>query len=165
MEIVQDKELIKRQLNKECLFVLASTKLTMSAAEILKEYKTQSAVERKFQFMKSTQFIDSLYLDSPRRIEALGYLLLLLMLLLSIAEFVVRRELARENRTIVGPGKKVLDNPSMIAVYRVFYSVVTTSVMLDGMMYRGLHKPLKDNVDTILRYLGIPKDIYYRGTS
>lgn len=70
----------------------------MSATEILTEYKTQSVVERKFQFMKSPQFINSLYLDSPRRIEALGYLLLILMLLLSVAEFVVRRELQKEKK-------------------------------------------------------------------
>jgi transposase len=70
--------LVERCINRECLFVVASTKLSMPAAEILKEYKTQSAVERKFQFMKSSQFVDSLYLDSPKRIEALGYLLLIL---------------------------------------------------------------------------------------
>lgn len=165
MDIVADQQRIQRQLNKECLFTVASTKLTMSGADILKEYKTQSAIERKFQFMKSTQFIDSFYLDSPKRIEALGYLLLLLMLLLSVAEYVVRRELERENKTIIGPGKKVMDRPSMIAIYRVFYSVATASVIIGNVRQRGLSKPFKHNVSTILRYLGIPKDIYYRGPS
>lgn len=161
----RDEDNISRLLDKECLFVLSSTKLSMSASEILAEYKTQSAVERKFQFMKSPQFINSLYLDSPRRIESLGYLLMLLMLLLSVAEFVVRRELKKENKTIVGPGKKVMNRPSMIAIYRVFYSVVTSTVTINGKMHRGLNKPLKNNVKTILNYLGIPEDIYYRGAS
>jgi transposase len=165
MDIVADQNRIERQLNKECLFTVASTKLTMSGADILKEYKTQSAVERKFQFMKSSQFIDSFYLDSPKRIEALGYLLLLLMLLLSVAEFVVRRELARDKKIIIGPGKKVMARPSMIAIYRVFYSVATASVVIGNTRQRGLSKPLKDNVSTILRYLGIPENIYYRGSS
>lgn len=155
---------IKRHLDKECLFVVASTKLSMSACEILKEYKTQSAVERKFQFMKSTQFIDSFYLDSPKRIESLGYLLLLLMLLLSVAEFVVRRELEKEDKSIIGPGKKVMARPSMIAIYRIFYSVATSAVSINGVVHRGLQKPLKDNVQTILQILGIPEDIYYRGS-
>jgi transposase len=63
MTIIRDEEQIMRRLNRECLFVLASTKLGMPSEEILKEYKTQSAVERKFQFMKSPQFINSLYLE------------------------------------------------------------------------------------------------------
>ena len=163
MDIGRDEILIQRQLDMECLFVVASTKLSISASEILKEYKTQSAVERKFQFMKSAQFIDSFYLDSPRRIEALGYILLILMLLLSVAEFVVRRELEKNNQTIIGPGKKIMARPSMIAIYRIFYSVVTTSVTINGVTYRGLHNPLKSNVQIVLRILGIPEKIYYRG--
>lgn len=159
----RDETLIKKRLDEECLFVVASTKLSMTAEEILREYKTQSAVERKFQFMKSTQFIDSFYLDSPKRIEALGYLLLLLMLLLSVAEYVVRRELTKDNQTIIGPGKKVMTRPSMIAIYRIFYSVATSAVTINGIQHRGLQKPLEENVQTILSILGIPEDIYYRG--
>lgn len=164
LDFTRNESFIRRHLDKECLFVLASTKSSMSACDILREYKTQSAVERKFQFMKSTQFIDSFYLDSPKRIEALGYLLLLLMLLLSVAEFVVRRELVKENKSIIGPGKKVMNRPSMIAIYRVFYSVATSTVSINGVVHRGLQKPLKDNVQTVLQILGIPQDIYYRGT-
>lgn len=164
IKATRDEEGIKRHLNRECLFVLASTKIGMSSEEILKEYKTQSAVERKFQFMKSPQFINALYLDSPKRIEALGYLLLILILLLSVAEFVVRRELKKDDKTIIGPGKIMMNRPSLIAIYRVFYSVVTSTVTIDEKMQRGLHKPLEDNVSIILKYLGIPENIYYRGS-
>lgn len=160
----RDNAKVSRYLDQECLFVLASSKLTMDAKDILKEYKTQSAVERKFQFMKSPQFINSLYLDSPKRIKALGYLLMILMLLLSVAEFVVRRELKKDNQTIIGPGKIVMHRPSLIAIYRVFYSVVTSTVTINGKMHRGLHEPLMKNVSTILKYLGIPDNIYYRGS-
>lgn len=55
---------------------MASTKLIMFVADILKEYKTQIAAETKFQFMKSTQFLNYFYQESPKRIETLGYLLL-----------------------------------------------------------------------------------------
>ena len=40
---------------EECIFVVASTAVTMSGVEVLREYKSQSAVERKFQFLKSPQ--------------------------------------------------------------------------------------------------------------
>ncbi|WP_283410466.1 hypothetical protein [Anoxynatronum buryatiense] len=38
------------------------------------EYKTQSQTEKKFQQLKSPQFVNAIYLDSPPRIEAFAYL-------------------------------------------------------------------------------------------
>ena len=65
----------------------------------------------------------------------------------------------------IGPGKKVMTRPSLIAIYRVFYSVATSAVTINGIMHRGFNKPLKENVSTILRYLGIPENIYVRGSN
>ncbi|KXG73625.1 IS1634 family transposase [Thermotalea metallivorans] len=164
-EVIQDDLAIETSILKECIFVVASTKLDLSAKAILCEYKTQSAVERKFQFLKSPQFVNSLYVDSPRRVEAIGYLMILLMLLLSIAEYVVRRELAQEKAFIIGPGKVKMTKPSLLAIYRIFYSVATVSITIDGQIHRGFSKELAPNVKTILRYLGIPENIYIRGAS
>ena len=50
-------------------------------------------MEKKFQQLNSPHFVNSLYLDSPERIEALTYLILISMMILSVAEHVVGREL------------------------------------------------------------------------
>jgi transposase len=162
--VKRDEAAIQAKLEKECLFVVVSTKMTMSAVEILLEYKTQSAVERKFQFLKSPQFINSFFLDSPKRVEALGYLLLILMLLLSVAEFVVRRELAKDKAIVIGPGKVKMSRPSLIAIYRIFFSVVTSTVMVNGIRHRGYNEPIMENVRIVMKYLGIPEDIFIRGS-
>lgn len=162
--VSRDDERIQERLDKECLFVVVSTKMNMKATDILKEYKTQSAVERKFQFLKSPQFVSSFYLDSPKRVEALGYLLLILMLLLSVAEYVVRRELAKDKAFIIGPGKVKMEKPSLIAIYRIFFSVVTSTVKISGKVHRGYNEPLMDNVRTVMRYLGIREDLFIRGS-
>lgn len=163
--VTKDEASIQSILDKECLFIVVSTKLGMSASEILMEYKTQSAVERKFQFLKSPQFVNSFFLDSPRRVEALGYLLLILMLILSIAEYVVRRGLKTDQSTIIGPGKKIMSRPSLQAIYGIFFSVVTSTVTINGQIHRGYHEPLKDNVKTVMKYLEIPEDLFTRGSS
>jgi transposase len=163
--VVRDENSIREILEKECLFVVVSTKMNMKAIEILMEYKTQSAVERKFQFLKSPQFVSSFFLDSPKRVEALGYLLLILMLLLSVAEYVVRRELAKDKVMIIGPGKVKMTRPSMIAIYRIFYSVVTSTVTINGVIHRGYNKPLADNIQIVMKHLGIPQDIFIRGSA
>lgn len=69
------------------------------------EYKTQDTVEKKFQQLKSPQFVNSIYLESPKRIEAFSYLMMLCMLVLSLAEYVVRRGLQEDNDIILGPTK------------------------------------------------------------
>ena len=53
---------------------------------LLAEYKGQVHVERHFHFLKDPLFVDALYVQKPERIEALGYVLLLLCLLYSLAE-------------------------------------------------------------------------------
>lgn len=159
----KDQEAIQRSLEKESLFIVVSTKKTLRAKDILLEYKTQSAVERKFQFLKSPQFVSSFFVESPRRVEALGYLLLILMLLLSVAEHVVRRGLERDKESIIGPGKIKMSRPSLMAIYQIFFTVATSTVKVNGSMHRGYHEPLKDNVRIIMKYLEIPEDIYIRG--
>jgi len=71
-EIEPNQAAIDREIQRECIFVVASTAVTMSGVEVLREYKSKSAVERKFQFLKSPQFVNALYVDSPRRAESLG---------------------------------------------------------------------------------------------
>lgn len=156
---------IEKRITRECIFVVSSTNLDMSAESILREYKSQSAVERKFQFLKSPQFVNSFYVNSPSRVEAIGYLMLILMVLLSVAEHVVRRELEKDKAIIIGPGKVKMKRPSLIAIYRIFYSVQTAAILISGRKQRGFTKPLAKNVETVLKYLEIPESIYIRGDS
>jgi len=161
-EVCQDDRTIEEGILRECIFIVVSTKTDLSAEAILREYKTQSAVERKFQFLKSPQFVNSLYVDSPRRVEAIGYLMILLILLLSVAEYVVRRELSKDNAFILGPGKVKMTKPSLIAIYRIFYSVGTVAVTVGKECRKVFSKALAPNVRTVMGYLGIPENIFIR---
>lgn len=160
-----DEVRIAQDIKRECIFVVVSTDTSLSGIDILKEYKSQSSVERKFQFLKSPQFVNSLYVDTPSRAEALGYLMLILLVILSVAEYVVRRELAKENATIIGPGKKIMTRPSLMAIFRMFYSVQTASVSINGTVHRGYSEALRDNVSTVMRYLGLSENLFTRGPS
>lgn len=42
------EQLNKKEFKSSCMFVLASTDVTITAKEILREYKTQSSVEKSF---------------------------------------------------------------------------------------------------------------------
>lgn len=100
--------------------MLASNNLCVSSADILKEYKTQSSVEKKFQQLKSPEFINALFVKTPERVEALTYVILIGLMILSVMEHVVRRKLKKENEIIIGPGKIKMTRPSLKAILGVF---------------------------------------------
>lgn len=89
--------------------------------------------------------------------------MLILMLVLSIAEHVVRREMTKESAMILGPGDKKLTRPSLMAIFRMFFSVKTAAIRMDGKLHRGFNEPLRPNVKAVMRYLSIPEDIFIRG--
>ncbi|MBU3188347.1 IS1634 family transposase [Clostridium bowmanii] len=101
IEINEDKEKIQKNFEQACTFILCSNDLTLKAEDLLREYKTQIGVEKKFQQLKSPHFVNSLYLETPERIEALTYLILISMMILSVAEHVVRREMKAEGAIIM----------------------------------------------------------------
>ncbi|MBU3183176.1 IS1634 family transposase, partial [Clostridium psychrophilum] len=116
IEITVDDEKIRRSFEQACTFILCSNDLTLTAEDLLTEYKTQIGVEKKFQQLKSPHFVNSLYLDTPQRIEALTYLILISMMILSVAEYVVRREMKAEGAIIIGPGGIKMKQPSLVAI-------------------------------------------------
>lgn len=89
--------------------------------------------------------------------------MLILYVFFSVAEHVVRCELAKDKTFIVSPGKVKMTKPSLIAIYRIFYSVTTVSLIMDGHNQRVYTEPLDPNVKKVLDYLEIPDSIYIRG--
>lgn len=75
---------------------------------------------KKFQQIKSPHFVNSLYVDTPERVEALTYLILISMMLLSVSEYVVRGELKAEGEIIIGPGKVKMKQPTLRAILEIF---------------------------------------------
>jgi len=57
----------------------------LSSEEMLREYKAQQSYERGFRFLKDPLFLaDSVFLKTPQRIETMGMLMGLCLLVYSI---------------------------------------------------------------------------------
>jgi len=156
----RDDALIKETIRKESTFILTSNDLNLSAEAMLLEYKTQSSVEKRFQQLKNPHFINSLYLDKPERVEALAYLILLTIMILSVMEQVVRKGLTEENETVVGTGKKIKKQPTQLMILRIFYNVLYQCYPVNGKTIRRLLNPLNDSQAKIVHYLGIPESVF-----
>lgn len=162
----QNEISIKQALQENCCFVLCSNDCDISGKTMLREYKTQDCVEKKFQQLKSPQFVNSIYLESIERIEAFSYLMLICMLMLSVAEYVVRKGLAQDNDLILGPGKIKMKRPTQRAIYEIFFAVrIRVICYPDKPWERSFVHPLNDSIKKVFHYLQVPENTFISGSS
>ena len=79
----------------------------LSATEILRSYKNQDRVEQGFRFLKQPQNLGPVYTKKPERIESLGYIFLMVLLLAKYLEYRVHVSLAQSGETLKVGGQKV----------------------------------------------------------
>ncbi len=77
-----------------------------SAEKILQTYKDQHASENNFDYLKDEQIVNAIFLNQPERIEALGSILLISLLIWRLIEQTIRTERLIDN----------LDNFATIAI-------------------------------------------------
>ncbi len=93
-------EVIEEEERRMGYFVLATNHQDaseLSAEQVLREYKQQSSVELRFKFLKDPMFVDSLFLKTPERIEALGYILLIALFIYMRLEERIRTAVDQQN--------------------------------------------------------------------
>lgn len=147
----------QRELERRGTFVLITTvpESRLSAAEVLREYKSQTSVERHFHFVKDPLFVDALFLKKAERIEALGYVLLLACLLYSLLE----RRLRRSGVPIPSPSRRMLKHPTGHEVVRHLESlqVVTDA---EGQRHIALDPLFHPTLAAILQALGMSDTVF-----
>ena len=74
----------------------------MSSKELLRASQDQHSVEQNFGFLKEPVFVNALFLKTPRRIEALGLVLVLALMVWRLMERTMRISLKQEESKVVG---------------------------------------------------------------
>jgi transposase len=134
-------------------FVLISNTLSegtdsISARELLTIYKDQHMVERNFGFLKDPAFVNALFLKSPRRIEALGLVLVLALMIWRLMERTMRLNLRSTESTITGWETRKTSRPTSLMLTTKFVGIF---VLATG-LHRRLSQPLDEEQ---LQYLDI----------
>ncbi len=131
-------------------FVLATNQLNeiiVSNEEVLSEYKGQSGTERGFKFIKDDTFqVDSVFLKTPERIDALMMVMTLCLMVYGVSEYELHQSLQEKNETILSQTKKPTSTPSLRWVYFLFRVINELSVTTDGH-----EQKLVVNVNAVLR--------------
>ena len=131
-------------------FVLATNQLDetiLSNEEILSEYKGQSGTERGFKFIKDDTFqVDSVFLKTPERIDALMMVMTLCLMVYGVSEYDLQQSLQEKNETIPNQMNKLTNAPSLRWVYFLFRVVNELSVTTGDHVQK-----LVVNLDAVLR--------------
>lgn len=143
-------------------FMLATNDLTLGDGQILQAYKQQGTFERGFRFLKNGDFqLTPVFLKSPRRIQALSFVMCLSLMVYSIMENQLRTSLTKANETIRiqdnGPANyKNNAKPTLMKIFAMFDHLGTTSITMAGGQQLLIQTTLPPEVRKVLYYLGAP---------
>ena len=123
-QLTPNHEIISRSRSCKGRFILATNQLdetVLSNPEVLREYKAQSGVERGFKFIKDDTFqVDSVFLKTPSRIEALMMVMTLCLMVYGVSEYELHQSMQASGSTIRNQANKPTGKPSLKWVYFLF---------------------------------------------
>jgi transposase len=126
------------------------------AGELLRLYKSQSGIEQNFGFLKDPIIVNSIFLKTPRRIEALGLVLLIALLIWRLIERCLRQYIQKTKSTITGWKDKPTKRPTAFMMTTKFIHIL----VLKSEKHRQLAKPLNPIQLEYLEALNVSPDVY-----
>jgi len=128
----------------------------MDSRDLLAAYKDQHYIERNFGFLKDPVIVNSLYLKKPSRIEALGLILVLSLLVWRLMERTMRLTLKDTGGTVKGWEKRQTTRPSSFRMTILFASMM----VLRTNSGRLLAKPMSPAQCDYLRILRVSPAVF-----
>jgi transposase len=156
-------ESIRRREEEAGCFVLLTNvptagDLAHRAREILTVYKEQHGTEQNYGFLKAPVIVHSLFLKKPERMEALGVVWLLSLLLWRLMERAMRRHVDTTSPSLPGWDKKVTERPTAFMMVTKCAGVIVLQWGHD----RQLARPLSAAQHHYLAALEVPATCFTR---
>lgn len=157
--LIIDAEAVGAAAGMKGFFIIATNeldRLTLDNEQLLSVYKAQGvSVERGFRFLKDPEFFaESLYLKLPKRIMALIMIMGLSLLIYSLAERKLRKELAASQSVVPDQKGKPTVKPTIRWVFQLFEDILILYIQ-DGDKLKLLLQNNEDYHETIARCLGV----------
>jgi transposase len=102
--------------------------MTHRAGDVLQAYKEQHGIEQNYGFLKDQLIVNSLFLKKPERIEALGLVLLLALLLWRLVERSLRVHVETTGKPLTEWDKKATQKPTAFMLMTKFAGVMVIKV-------------------------------------
>lgn len=128
-----------------------------SGEKILRTYKDQHGIENNFSFLKDDQIVNAIFLKRPERIEVLGLILLLSLLVWRLMEHIMRTELRESGTFLPGWDNKPTQRPTSYMLTWKFKGIMVICIGNK----RQLAKPLSTPQKEFLKALKVPESCFY----
>ena len=163
---MRDAERLKQEANTDGIFPLLCTDKSMSSKETLKAYKYQPRLEKRFTQFKSNHNAAPLLFKKIERIEANMFLFFISLILQALIERGIRKKI-KDDRIIgleVYPEERITPYPTTNKVLNVFESISTYFILQRARAVEEFKDELTETQQTILNFLGMTQDQYWRFT-
>jgi len=128
----------------------------LGSKELLRAYQDQHSVEQNFGFLKDPVIVNALFLKSPRRIEALGLILVLALMVWRLMERTMRISLKESNSKVVGWNNRQTSRPTSFMMTTKFVS----AIVIRTAERRFLAEPLDQIQERYLQILGLSEAVF-----
>jgi transposase len=135
---------------------LPDTDVPYDGKRILQAYKDQNGIEHNFGFLKDPVLINSVFLKKPERIEALGLILVVSLLLWRLIELNMRSHLEKQKTEIPGWDNKPTERPTTFMMTTKFDYIRIIKIRHQ----RALNDRLSEVQEKFLVALGLTVDIF-----
>ena len=118
----------RRETEAGCFVLLAKLPptgpLSLNARQILEAYKEQHGVEQNFSFLKDPAIVNAIFLKKEERIEVLGLVLLLSLLIWRLIEQDLDQFVEAQGKVLTGWDKKKTDRPTAFMLTTKFSGIL-----------------------------------------
>ena len=129
---------------------------TWPALELLKLYKSQIGIEKNFSFLKDPAIVNSIFLKKAERIEVLGLVLLISLLIWRLMERSMRQYVQKNECTLSGWEKRPTTKPTSFMMTTKFSAILVITIG----KHRQLAKPLKPFQRQYLQAMGVTSEVF-----
>jgi len=159
--IEEKAEIIKAETERAGRFILTTNVLDrekLSAEEMLHQYKAQQSCERGFRFIKNPLFLaDIVFVKNPKRIETMGFLMGVGLLVYSLGQRMLRGELQKRGGKVKNQLGKATDKPTLRWIFQVVQGIHLVRINSQSQISNLTEESLD-----ILQYFSIYCQNYYR---
>ncbi len=161
-EIAEQHEEIQRIQELAGCFVLISSvpaageEGALDAGELLKAYKGQHGIENNFSFLKDDLIVNDLFLKTPSRIEVLGMILIIALMIWRLMEHQMRWYVEQNQVQLTGWDNKPTSRPTAFMMTTVFDEILTASIKGIRIILRGIGPRQQE----FLQALGVTQAVY-----
>ena len=126
------------------------------APALLSLYKSQIGIEKNFSFLKDPAIVNSIFLKKAERIEVLGLVLLISLLIWRLMEHSMRQYVEDNDCTLPGWVRRQTKKPTAFMMTTKFTSIMVITIG----QHRQLAKTLKPFQQEYLKALGVTADAF-----